>query len=81
MTERVRKLVDDTLDGNLNLTGEYPEMVNAIRALSRAVRINADAIDDIEARLATFNARLATVGGGIIVSIISAAILLALRTG
>jgi len=72
----IRKAVDDTLNGDIRPeAGTEP----ALRALVRAVRVCADGIDDIERRLDVATTRIVQLGGGIIVAVISAAILLALQ--
>ena len=74
-TDRIRTLVDDTLDGDIALNDHNPELVTAIRAVARAARIVADACDDIDRRLNVISNRLYQLFAAIATSVIAGVIL------
>ncbi len=77
--------MDDALNGDVDAVqrpgANDAEIANAMRAVVRALRVIAVEVDAVDERFASFNTRMATMAGGIIVTVLSAAILLALRTG
>lgn len=77
--------MDDALNGDMDAVQKASstdaELAAAMRAIVRALRVIAVEVDAIDERFASFNTRMATMAGGIIVTVLSAAILLALRTG
>lgn len=81
--DRTRRQIDDLLNGDIDVDHEsdMAEVVGAIRALTRATRTLASSVDDLSHRYDTLTTRIAQVGGGVVVSVLSAAILLALRSG
>jgi hypothetical protein len=79
----VRQQIDDLLNGDIELDAREhdSDLIRALRAHTRAVRALASALDEVKAQLETFNTRLAMVLIGISVTVLSSAILFALRTG
>lgn len=69
-TGRARRAMEDALNGDLGTVD---------KATLRALRSIATSIDDIDQRLNTIANRVLTIGGGVITTVIGAAILLALR--
>lgn len=69
-TRRARRAMEDALNGDIGTVD---------KATLRALRAIATSIDDIDDRLSTIANRVLTIGGGVITTVIGAAILLALR--
>lgn len=71
----IRRALDIALNGNSTPATEQE------RAVIRGLRVLADAQDEANARLKTIISWVAVVAGGVIITVISTALLLALRSG
>ena len=67
---RARRRVDDAIEGE-----------NMDAASLRALRVLADEVDQVRSALDQASNRILTIGGGVIGTVVAAAIMLALRQG